>query len=190
MNNKTQKKTSAGAAQGPEREQAAASVLRSPDVLGKYYRQLFGTEDWGDAPGPGAYASGPVPKGAGSLAVTRLADPEARFHYAAMMAEVMLLPLCIACSAGERDTLNKEIAEIVGLDTAVQKGWIEGFTICWRRVYFPTSPSGLRVRTAPERRTRDQVLGSLQPHIRRFLKGAKTPPDNTIHILNGRIINL
>lgn len=161
-------------------------VLKSPGVLGKYFRRLFGTEGWGEADPPAPYRSGPVPKGAGSLGQQRLSDPEARFHHSVMMSEVMLLPVCVAHDAGEKEKLNNEIAEIVGLDVALEKGWIDSYLVCWRAGAFPTSPTGIRVRTAEGRRTREQVLGSLEPHIRRFVKHAQAGPYDPVHVLNAR----
>ncbi len=167
-------------------QQKALPVLKSPGVLGKYFRHLFRTESWGESDPPPPYRSGPVPKAAGSLGQQRLADPEARFHYSVMMSEVMLLPICVAHDAAEKEKLNAEIAEIMGLDVAVEKGWIDSFMVCWRAGSFPTSPTGIRVRTAPGRRTREQVLGSLEPHIRRFIKYSQTGPYDPIHVMNAR----
>lgn len=161
-------------------------VLGQTSLLAQYFSLLFGTSGWGETDDPPVYSSGPVPANAGRLARRRLADPEARFHFAAMMAEVALLPLCVAHDAAEKESLKTEIAEIVGLDTAVQKGWIEGYVICWRAGRFPTSPTGIRVRTAPGRRTREQVLGSLEAHVRRFLKYSQAGPYDPVHVLNAR----
>lgn len=162
------------------------SVLGQTSLLAQYFGLLFGTSDWGEAAEPPVYSSGPVPAGAGGVARRRLADPEARFHFAAMMAEVALLPLCVAHDAAEKEALKTEIAGIVGLDTAVQKGWIEGYVVCWRAGRFPTSPTGIRVRTAPGRRTREQVLGSLEAHVRRFIRHAQAGPYDPVHVLNAR----
>ncbi len=167
-------------------EQTPAPMLKAPDTLGRYFRHLFGTEGWGEEDRPPAYRSGPVPKGAGSLAQQRLADPEARFHYAVMMSEIMLLPICVARDAGEKEKLNNEIADILGLAVAVKKGWIDSYLICWRAGSFPTLPTGIRVRTAEGRRTREQVLGSLEPHIRRFIRHAQAPPYSSVHVLNAK----
>ena len=164
------------------------TVLGQTSVLAQYFSRLFGTGDWGGTAEAPVYPSGPVPACAGGLAQRRLADPEARFHFAAMMAEVALLPLCVAHDASEKERLKLEIAEIIGLDVAVQKQWIEGYVICWRAGRFPTSPTGIRVRTAAGRRTREQVLGSLEAHIRRFIKHAQAGPYDPIHIMNGRRI--
>ena len=183
MNENTVKKGEDAATQGPP-----SSVLGQTSLLAQYFSLLFGTSDWGEAADPPVYSSGPVPAGAGGLARRRLADPEARFHFAAMLAGVALLPLCIAHDAAEKEALKTEIAQIVGLDVAVQKQWIEGYVICWRAGRFPTSPTGIRVRTAPGRRTREQVLGSLEPHIRRFVKNAQAGPYDPVHVLNARRI--
>ncbi len=161
-------------------------VLKSPGVLGKYFRHLFSTEEWGEADPPPPYCSGPVPKSAGSLARQRLADPEARFHYAVMMSEVMLLPICVAHSAEEKEKLGNEIAGILGLDVATDKGWIDSYLVCWRPGSFPTSPTGVRVRTAEGRRTREQVLGSMEAHIRKFIKHAQGGPYDSVSVLNAR----
>ena len=169
-------------------QEQPSSVLGQTSVLAQYFSQLFGTRDWGETVEPPVYASGPVPACAGSLAQRRLADPEARFHFAVMMAEAALLPLCVAHSAAEKESLKIEIAQIVGLDVAVQMQWIEGYVICWRAGRFPTSPTGIRVRTAPGRRSREQVLGSLEPHIRRFVKHSLAGPYDPVHILNARKI--
>ena len=170
----------------PVLQKETLPVLKSPGVLGKYFRHLFNTEGWGEADPPPPYRSGPVPKSAGSLSQQRLADPEARFHYSLMMAEIMLLPVCVATGAGEKQKLNAAIAEILGLDVAAEKGWIDSYLICWRAGSFPTSPTGIRVRAAEGRRTREQVLGSMEPHIRRFIKHAKAPPYDPVHVINGR----
>ena len=174
--------------QASTHQKEALPILKSPGVLGKYFRHLFRTESWGEADPPPPYRSGPVPKDAGSLSQHRLADPEARFHYSVMMSEVMLLPVCIARDAAEKEALNQEVAEILGLDVSLKKGWIDSYLVCWRAGPFPTSPTGIRVRTAEGRRTREQVLGSLEPHIRRFIKHAQEGPYDPIHVMNGRRI--
>ena len=103
-----------------------------------------------------------------------------------MMSQVMLLPLCVAHDAVEKALLNAEIAQIVGLDAAAKKGWIDGFVICWRHGRYPTSPTGIRVCSAEGRRTREQVLGSLEPHVRRFIKHAQAGPYDPVHVINAR----
>ena len=189
MNNEdasTQAREDASKVDAAAQEQTPAPVLKAPDTLGRYFRHLFDVESWGEADRPPAYRSGPVPKGAGSLAQQRLADPEARFHYAVMMSEVMLLPVCVARNAAQKEALNREIAEIVGLAVAVENGWIDSYLVCWRTGSFPTSPTGIRVRTAAGRRTREQVLGSLEAHIRRFIQHAQAPPYSSVHVLNAK----
>jgi hypothetical protein len=169
---------------------ASKPLLGQTSLLATYFQSLFGTHEWGAADAPPEYPSGPVPGSEGSLAARRLADPESRFWYSVMMAQLTLLPLCVAHNAEEKRALIAEIAQIVGLDIAVEKGWISGFIVSWRHGRFPTSPTGILVRAAPGRRTREQVLGSLEPHIRRFIKRSQGPPDGTVHVVGGRVIDL
>ena len=154
---------------GESRARDQQKILGNTWLLGRYYRDLFGAENWGAAEAAQPYASGPVPKSAGGLAARRLRDPEARFWFSVMMAEAMLLPLCVAHDANKRDQLNLEIAGVLRLDTATAQGWVDGYVICWRQGRFPKMPTAIRVRPAPGRRTRAQVLGSLEQEIRRFV---------------------
>ena len=102
------------------------SVLGQTSLLAQYYNllaqcialclaQVAGMRQMDQA----VYSSRLVPASAGGLARRRLTDPEARFYFAAMMAEAALLPLCIARDAAEKEALNAEIAQIVRVDVAL-----------------------------------------------------------------------
>ncbi len=162
-----------------DRDAAAAGtpLLGNTELIGQHYRMLFGTENWGDAMVERLpYRSGPIARAEGSLSKRRLADPEARFYYSTMMAEVALLPLCVASDTRKRDQFNHEIAGILGLDVSVARGWILSYVVCWEQGRFPKMPSHVRILSPKGRTAKSKALGELERHIRAFISSAKRAP--------------
>ena len=151
-------------------------LLGDTELLGAFFRGLYGTEEWASKAAAPSYPSGPVPKSQGGLAMRRLADPVAKFYVAVTMAEAALLVLCVAHNADERDQLNLEIDGVLGLSTAVASGRIKGFTICWPNGRYPKTATKIRILAATGQRTRSQVLGTLDREIRRFVDAVLAPP--------------
>lgn len=182
------KKTRLGSEDANDRNRSTPTpLLGDAKVVGMFFRDTYGTEGWTElVEDDPQYSSGPLPKAQGGLAARRLADPEARFHYSVMMSAAALLPFCVAHDAAEKDRLTTEIGQILGLDVAVAAEMIAGWLVCWRQGRFPKSPTAVRIRTAPGRRSRAQVLGQFEREIVRFVNGMLAQSTDTGPVGDGR----
>ena len=129
--------------------------------------------------GSARYRPGQVTREEPGLVARRYHDPRVRLYLAATLAEVSILPLCVARSAAECMQFGQEIARILALEAAKEAGWITGFTVCWRRGRFPKSPTAVRLFTADGPGTRERILGEIAPSLRSLVEAMKQSASET-----------